>query len=87
MPNREASEPSAVQQSAGTLDLYSMQIRAFEGESVLVTDLLALTDLAGRAHRAGQRNDVNCTDVFTTRALERMGAAWPEDEEHMPSLA
>ena len=32
-----------MQQSAGTLDLYSMQIRAsaFEGESVSVTDLLA----------------------------------------------
>ena len=40
------------QQSAGTLDLYSMQIRAsaFEGDSVSVTDLLAdslaLTDSA-----------------------------------------
>ena len=32
-----------MQQSAGTLDLYSLQIRAtaFEGESVCVTDLLA----------------------------------------------
>ena len=44
--NREAalfggSIPGLVQQSAGTLDLYSMQIRAsaFEGESVSVTDL------------------------------------------------
>ena len=51
-----------VQQSAGTLDLYSMQIRAsaFEGESVSVTDLLADSlalrlGHAGRAHRAGQR--------------------------------
>ena len=37
------SIPGLVQQSAGTLDLYSMQIRAsaFEGESVSVTDLLA----------------------------------------------
>ena len=35
------SIPRLVQQSAGTLDLYSMQIRAsaFEGESVSVTDL------------------------------------------------
>ena len=49
-----ASEPAAgrspglVQQSAGTLDLCSTQIRAsaFEGESVFVTDLLALTGLA-----------------------------------------
>ena len=57
------SIPGLVQQSAGTLDLYSVQIRAsaFEGESVSVTDLLAdslaLTGLghAGRAHRAGQR--------------------------------
>ena len=37
------SIPGLVQQSAGTLDLCSMQIRAsaFEGESVSVTDLLA----------------------------------------------
>ena len=37
------SIPGLVQQSAGTLDLYSMQIRAsaFEGESVSVTGLLA----------------------------------------------
>ena len=37
------SIPGLVQQSAGTLDLYSMQIRAsaFEGDSVSVTDLLA----------------------------------------------
>ena len=42
------SIPGLVQQSAGTLDLYSMQIRAsaFEGESVSVTDLLALTGSA-----------------------------------------
>ena len=41
--NREASIPGLAQQSAGTLDLYSMQIRAsaFEGDSVSVTDLLA----------------------------------------------
>ena len=50
------SIPGLAQQSAGTLDLYSMQIRAsaFEGESVSVTDLLA-DSLAERAHRAGQR--------------------------------
>ena len=45
--------PGLVQQSAGTLDLYSMQIRAsaFEGESVSVTDLLAdLLALHGRVH-------------------------------------
>ena len=54
------SIPGLVQQSAGTLDLYSMQIRAsaFEGESVSVTDLLAdslaLTGSA-TAHRVGQR--------------------------------
>ena len=37
------SIPGLVQQSAGTLDLHSLQIRAsaFEGESVSVTDLLA----------------------------------------------
>ena len=58
----------------GTLDLYSMQIRAsaFEGESVFVTDLLAdLLALTGLATLDGLRdqllcNDVNCTNVFTT---------------------
>ena len=70
-----------VQQSAGTLDLYSMQIRAsaFEGESVSVTDLLADSlALTGSATLDGLTaqgnvgcdqllcNDVNCTDVFTT---------------------
>ena len=75
------SIPGLVQQSAGTLDLYSMQIRAsaFEGESVSVTDLLAdslaLTGLATLDGLTAQgnvgcdqllRNDVNCTDVFTT---------------------
>ena len=49
-----------MQQSAGTLDLYSTQIRAsaFEGESVSVTGGLAGPHglgHAGRAHRAGQR--------------------------------
>ena len=73
--------PGLVQQSAGTLDLYSMQIRAsaFEGESVSVTDLLADSlALTGSATLDGLtaqgnvgcdqllRNDVNCTDVFTT---------------------
>ena len=68
-------------QSAGTLDLYSMQIRAsaFEGESVSVTDLLADSlALTGSATLDGLTaqgnvgcdqllcNDVNCTDVFTT---------------------
>ena len=72
---------SMVQQSAGTLDLYSMQIRAsaFEGESVSVTDLLADSlALTGSATLNGLTaqgnvgcdqllcNDVNCTDVFTT---------------------
>ena len=75
------SIPGLVQQSAGTLDLYSMQIRAsaFEGESVSVTDLLAASlALTGSATLDGLtaqgnvgcdqllRNDVNCTDVFTT---------------------
>ena len=75
------SIPGLVQQSAGTLDLYSMQIRAsaFEGESVSVTDLLAdslaLTGLATLDGLTAQGNvgcdqllcnDVNCTDVFTT---------------------
>ena len=52
------SIPGLVQQSAGTLDLYSMQIRAsaFEGESVSVTDLLAdslaLTGSASSPRRA-----------------------------------
>ena len=68
-------------QQSGTLDLYSMQIRAsaFEGESVLVTDLLAdslaLTGLATLDRLTAQGNvgcdqllcnDVNCTNVFTT---------------------
>ena len=75
------SIPGLVQQSAGTLDLYSTQIRAsaFEGESVLVTDLLADSlALTGSATLDGLTaqgnvgcdqllcNDVNCTDVFTT---------------------
>ena len=75
------SIPGLVQQSAGTLDLYSMQIRAsaFEGESVSVTDLLADSlALTGSATLDGLTaqgnvgcdqllcNDVNCTDVFTT---------------------
>ena len=86
--NREAAlrsfrrlNPRLVQQSAGTLDLYSMQIRAsaFEGESVSVTDLLADSlALTGSATLDGLTaqgnvgcdqllcNDVNCTDVFTT---------------------
>ena len=56
-----------MQQSAGTLDLYSLQIRAsaFEGESVSVTDLLT----HGLGHAGCDQllcNDVNCTDVFTT---------------------
>ena len=68
------------QQSAGTLDLYSMQIRAsaFKGESVSVTDLLADSLALGSATLDGLTaqgnvgcdqllcNDVNCTDVFTT---------------------
>ena len=73
--------PRLAQQSAGTLDLYSMQIRAsaFEGESVSVTDLLADSlALTGSATLDGLTaqgnvgcdqlmcNDVNCTDVFTT---------------------
>ena len=72
--------PGLVQQSAGTLDLYSMQIRAsVAGESVSVTDLLAdLLALTGSATLDGLTaqgnvgcdqllcNDVNCTDVFAT---------------------
>ena len=56
------SIPGLVQQSAGTLDLYSMQIRAsaFEGESVSDGPAGGLAGPhglghAGRAHRAGQR--------------------------------
>ena len=75
------SIPGLVQQSAGTLDLYSMQIRAsaFEGELVSATDLLADSlALTGSATLDGLTaqgnvgcdqllcNDVNCTDVFTT---------------------
>ena len=79
-------EPSAAPSpgwcsSAGTLDLYSTQIRAsaFKGESVSVTDLLADSlALTGSATLDGLTaqgnvgcdqllcNDVNCTDVFTT---------------------
>ena len=77
------SIPGLVQQSAGTLDLYSMQIRAsaFEKKSVSVTDLLADSlALTGSATLDGLTaqgnvgcdqllcNDVNCTDVFTARA-------------------
>ena len=76
------SIPGLVQQSAGTLDLYSMQIRvtAFEGELVSVTDLLADSlALTGSATLDGLtaqgnvgcdqllRNDVNCTDVLRRR--------------------
>ena len=79
MESQSGSIPG--QQSVGTLDLYSMQIRAsaYEGESVLVTDLLADSlALTGSATLDGLtapgnvgcdqllRNDVNCTDVFTT---------------------
>ena len=73
------SIPGLAQQSAGTLDLYSMQIRAsaFEGESVSVTDLLAdslaltatLDGLTAQGNVGCDQllcNDVNCTDVFTT---------------------
>ena len=78
--NNYGSIPGLVQQWAGTLDLYSMQIRAsaFKGESVSVTDLLAdLLALTGSATLDGLTaqgnvgcdqllcNDVNCTDVFT----------------------
>ena len=66
-----------LQQSAGTLDLCSMQIRAsaFEGELVSLADSLALTGSATLDGLTAQgnvgcdqllRNDVNCTDVFTT---------------------
>ena len=70
------SIPGLVQQSAGTLDLYSMQIRAtaFEGESVSVTDLLAdslaLTGSATLDGLTAQGNvgcdQLLCNDVFTT---------------------
>ena len=83
------SIPGLVQQLAGTLDLYSMQIRAsaFEGESISVTDLLADSlALAGSATLDGLTvqgnvgcdqllcNDVNCTDVITT-GVDASGAA------------
>ena len=71
------SIPGLAQQSAGTLDLYSTQIRAsaFKGESVSVTDLLAdsgsalLDGLTAQGNLGCDQllcNDVNCTDVFTT---------------------
>ena len=77
----DAAEVEVVQQSAGTLDLCSMQIRAsaFKEKSVSVTDLLAdslaLTGLVMLDGLTAQGNvgcdqllcnDVNCTDVFTT---------------------
>ena len=72
------SIPGLVQQSAGTLDLYSMQIRATAFEGVSVTDLADSLALTGSATLDGLTaqgnvgcdqllcNDVNCTDVFTT---------------------
>ena len=62
------SIPGLVQQSAGTLDLYSMQIRAsaFEGESVSVTDLLAdLLTLTGSATLDGltAQGNVGCDQL------------------------
>ena len=79
--HRRCHRCGLVQQSAGTLDLHSTQIRAtaFEGESVSVTDLLAdslaLTGSATLDGLTAQGNvgcdqllckNVNCTDVFTT---------------------
>ena len=66
------SIPGLVQQSAGTLDLYSMQIRASVTD--LLADSLALTGSATLDGLTAQgnvgcdqllRNDVNCTE-FTT---------------------
>ena len=74
------SIPGLVQQSAGTLDLYSMQIRAsaFEGVTDLLADSLALTGSATLGGLTAQGNvgcdqllcnDVNCTDVLTSAAV------------------
>ena len=65
------SIPGVVQQSAGTLDLYSMQIRAsaFEGESVSVTDLLADSlALTGSATLDGltAQGNVGCDQLLRT---------------------
>ena len=61
------SIPGLVQQSAGTLDLYSMQIRAsaFEGESVSVTDLLADSLTTG----VDASGAVSCTALTATGAV------------------
>ena len=66
------SIPGLVQQSAGTLDLYSMQIRAsaFEGESVSVTDLLADSlALTGSATLDGltAQGNVGCDQLLRGR--------------------
>ena len=72
------SIPGLVQQSAGTLDLYSMQIRAsaFEGESVSVTDLLAdslaLTGLATLDGLTAQGN-VGCDQLLCKRVHHGRG--------------
>ena len=64
------SIPGLVQQSAGTLDLYSMQIRAsaFEGLRDGPAGRLAgpLTAQGNVGCDQLLCNDVNCTDVFTT---------------------
>ena len=62
------SIPGLVQQSAGTLDLYSMQIRAsaFEGESVCWRTRWPSRAQGNVGCDQLLCNDVNCTDVFTT---------------------
>ena len=71
-----------VQQSAGTLDLYSMQIRAsaFEGESVSVTELSARGQVVGahdvpRVHRQGQGVAVHAHCARGVRGQDHAAAA------------
>ena len=77
--------PRLVQQSAGTLDLYSMQIRAsaFEGDSVSVTDLLA-DSLAltrprwtGSPRRATWAATSCCATAWTPRAQSSAHSSQP----------
>ena len=63
-----------------TLDLHSLQIRAFEGESVSVTDLLALLALTGSASldglssRRAWRAALTATGAVSRATLTSTGA-------------
>ena len=79
------SIPGLVQQSAGTLDLYSMQIRAsaFEGESVSVTDLLADSlALTGSATLDGLTAQVHGGRVRQLAEHQRRGQRGPAELRH-----